>query len=114
MWNVPWGLVAMLILAGCASKSGQTKPGHAASTNAPITKASSVLVGRVDSVNMKGRYVIISFPIGALPLVGLPVDAYREGLKVAELKITPPQQNNLTAADIVAGEVRVGDEVRTK
>ena len=112
MRNASSVLVAMLILAACASKSAKTKPGQG--TNAPITKASSVLVGRIDSVNMKGRYVIINFPIGALPLVGLTVDVYREGLKVAELKITPPQQNNLTAADIMAGEVRVGDQVRTK
>jgi hypothetical protein len=109
-------LAAIALLVGCASKAGKTTPARntTGGTNAPITKPSSLLVGRVDSVNVKGRYVIISFPIGALPVIGLPVDAYREGLKVAELKITPPQQNNLTAADIVAGEVRVGDEVRTK
>ena len=83
-------------------------------TNAPVVRPSSVLVGRIDSINVKVRYVIVSFPIGLLPAVGSQLDVYRDGLKVAELKATPPQENNLTAADIIAGECRMGDEVRSK
>jgi hypothetical protein len=86
--------------------------GHPA--NAPVLRPSSVLVGRIDSINIRAAYVIASFPFGSLPMVGSRLDVYRQGLKVAELKVTLPQENNLTAADIVAGECRIGDEARSK
>ena len=68
--------------------------------------------GRIDSVKPKGGYVIVSFPIGTMPPIDSRLSVYRKGLKVAELKVTPPQQNNFTAADIIAGECQEGDEVR--
>jgi len=83
-------------------------------TNAPVMRPSSIILGRVDSVNLRARYVIVSFPVGAMPPLGSALDVYRGGLKVGELKITPPQQNHLTAADIIAGECQIGDEARTK
>jgi hypothetical protein len=109
-------LASLLFLASCARNSGTraTQNPSGSGTKAPVLKSSSVLVGRIDSINLKARYVIVSFPLGALPSSGSLLDVYREGLKVAELKVTPPQQNNLTAADILAGECRLGDEVRTK
>jgi hypothetical protein len=63
-------------------------------------------------VNQKARYVVISFPIGTVPPLDTHLNAYRNGLKVGELKVTPPQQNNFTAADIINGECQLGDEVR--
>ena len=56
--------------------------------------------------------MVLSFPIGAVPAVDSRLNVYRGGLKVGELKVTPPQQNNFTAADIIAGECQIGDEVR--
>jgi hypothetical protein len=37
---------------------------------------------------------------------------YRDGLKVAEVRVTGPQQDNNTVADITSGETQVGDTVR--
>ena len=83
-------------------------------TNLPAPKAFGALApGRIDSVKPKGRYVIISFPIGTMPSVDTLLSVYRKGLKVGEVKVTPPQQNNFTAADIIEGECQVGDEVRS-
>jgi hypothetical protein len=33
-------------------------------------------------------------------------------LKVAEIKVTGPQRDNNTVADLVSGDAQVGDEVR--
>lgn len=44
--------------------------------------------------------------------MGKRLNVYRNGLKVGELKVTGPQRDNNTVADIVAGECQVGDEVR--
>jgi hypothetical protein len=38
--------------------------------------------------------------------------AYRQGLKVADVRISGPQRDVHTVVDIVAGECRVGDDVR--
>jgi len=109
-------LASVLVLAGCAGPSAPKPAGDSnwRNTNASVLRPSSVLVGRIDSINLKAGYVIISFPFGSLPAVASRLDVYRQGLKVAELKVTPPQENNLTAADIVAGECRIGDEARSK
>jgi hypothetical protein len=37
---------------------------------------------------------------------------FRRGLKVGEVKVTGPQLDENTVADIVAGDSEVGDEVR--
>jgi len=47
-----------------------------------------------------------------LPPLNQHMSAYRQGLKVADLKISGPQRDLHTVADIVAGECRVGDDVR--
>jgi hypothetical protein len=69
--------------------------------------------GRVVSVNAVGRFVVLKFPTGRLPAVGQVLSVYREGLKVGELRVSGPQRDDHIVADIAAGEVRVGDTVRS-
>jgi len=66
----------------------------------------------VVSVNPTARFVVLTFPIGALPGLEKRLNVYRGGLKVGEIKITGPQRDNNTVADIVTGECQIGDEVR--
>jgi hypothetical protein len=40
------------------------------------------------------------------------LNVYRGGLKVAELKVSKERIDVNTIADLVAGECRIGDEVR--
>lgn len=37
---------------------------------------------------------------------------YHAGLKVAQVMVTGPQQDNNIVADLVSGEAQVGDQVR--
>jgi hypothetical protein len=112
-----------LILVGCglprsdgggtaASPAGRapTKPSPA--EGHPLVTPSSALTGRVASVNANARFVVLTFPLGPLPPVDKRLNAYRNGLKVGEIKVTGPQRDNNTVADIVAGESQEGDEVR--
>lgn len=120
-WSV---LLAALVAAGCASKSSrgpataQLQPSptaRAAPEGAPPTNVvapGGPLVGRVAWVNPNGRFVVVSFPLGALPAVDRPLSVYRAGLKVGEVKVTRWQLDNLVVADIMAGECRPGDEAR--
>jgi len=85
----------------------------------PPTSPSKLIVtpghlttGRVSSVNAAGRFVILTFPLGAVPSSEKRLYVYRGGLKVGEVKVTPPPLDINIAADIIAGECQVGDEVR--
>ena len=40
------------------------------------------------------------------------MNVYRGGLKVGEVKVTGPQRENETVADIIAGDVQPHDEIR--
>lgn len=121
-----WLFIILLItVAGCApsppaGSSGGTVTGTAIThgsgpdTNQSglIVTPSSAVTGKVAFVNPTAQYVVVSYPVGRLPPIGRRLSVYRNGLKVGELKVTPPQRDVNTVADLVAGECRVGDEVR--
>jgi hypothetical protein len=92
---------------------------HAEPQPAPVPDKAPLIItpdtqthGKVAFLNPDKRYVIVSFPIGALPPVDHPMNVYRNGLKVGEIKITGPKRDFNIVADIVAGECQIGDEVR--
>jgi len=70
--------------------------------------------GRVDTYNDAGNFVVLDFPISHVPPTDQRLFIYRDGAKVGEIKITGPQKENHTVADLVQGEARKGDEVRDK
>jgi len=77
-----------------------------------IVTPDNSLKATVVSYNAIGRFVVLGFPIGTMPAIDQTLFLYRDGLKVAEVKITGPQQDNDIVADLVSGDVQVGDEVR--
>ena len=94
--------------------SSRTAPPASATTNHSglIVTPDGTARGRVASVNAGARFVVAGFPLGSVPAVGKRLNVYRNGLKVGELKVTGPQRDNNTVADIVAGECQAGDDVR--
>ena len=89
-----------------ATSAGETAPA--------IVTPDNSLTARVVSYNSAGRFVVLSFPVGQIPKLDQGLFLYRTGLKVGEVKITGPQQDNNIVADIVSGDAQVGDEVRDK
>ena len=90
---------------------------HHAAASAPaqskaIITPDSSLVAKVVSVNTVARFVVLNFPPDRMPKVGQSLFIYHEGLKVAEVKITGPQQEFNIVADLVSGDARAGDIVR--
>lgn len=100
-------LLLVLGLLGCGSRKKTSGPEGA------IITPGGRLPGKVVSVNPTARFVVVRFPIGQMPGLDQRMSAYREGLKVADLKISGPQRDIHTVADVLAGECRAGDEVRT-
>jgi hypothetical protein len=126
-------VLSALLLVGCkhtkpsdsATKSGQTDTSKKTDKNAkaktatretkstaaqatPITEPA----GKVASVNSTLRFVVIDFALNPVPQVDQRMSVYRQGQKVGEVKISSQARNSIIAADITAGEAKVGDEVR--
>ena len=100
--------------ASAAAAASEGPAGSAAEKPELIVTPDDTLAGKVISVNEIGRFVVLRFPLGRLPLQDSTLFVYRQGLKVAELKVTGPQKDDHTVADIRTGECRVDDEVRNR
>jgi hypothetical protein len=70
--------------------------------------------GKIALVDEQGRFVVLTFPLGQMPGPGASLNAYRHGVKVGEITITGPQRDDNTVADVISGELKVGDAVRNR
>ncbi len=107
-------MCATLLLTGCLHpKAPANAPPQSDKKKTPETYITPTLgaVGRVEMVNAEGRFVVLSFPPGRLPPAGQHWRINHRGLKIGRVKITGPQREFNTVADIVEGEANVGDEV---
>jgi hypothetical protein len=108
---------ATLLLAGCAHNAPASNPSMSPGNAPPpraIIKPDLQTSGQVAMVNSEARFVVLSFPPGPVPQPDQRLNVYRNGLKVGEVKVSGPQHENDTVADIVAGDVQVRDEVRSE
>jgi hypothetical protein len=123
-WQCSIWLLIVLTLTACGSgrKSGRPAQSFPANGTPPETSTSAphgTIVtparpksGRITLVNPSSRYVIVTFSLGQLPARESRLQVYRDGLRVAELRVTDFTRDINAVADIVAGECQVGDEVR--
>ena len=51
-----------------------------------------------------GRFVVLDFPVGKMPALDQTLFVFRQGLKVGEVKITGPERDHNTVADLISGE----------
>ena len=105
-------LLVGLLAAGCASYKAKKAPAPGAHTTQTVVTPDNSLTARVAAYNATGRFVVLNFPVSQMPKLDQTLFLYRDGLKVAEVKITGPQRDNNIVADLVSGDAQVGDEVR--
>jgi hypothetical protein len=108
-------LLAGILAGGCAyTGPGRTSPAEPkANAVAPaIVTPDNSLKAKVASYNSAGRFVVLSVAAGPMPGLDQTLFLYRGGLKVAELKVTGPQNENNIVADLVTGDAQTGDDVR--
>ena len=108
---LPVLVLALVAVSGCASKPKQEVFSQVENGRLIVTPVNS-LTGRVLTYNAAGRFVVLDFPVGKLPALEQTLFVYRQGLKVGEVKITGPERDTNTVADLVSGEAQKGDEVR--
>ncbi len=100
--------VGTLLLTGCA---GPAKPAHPAPAPAIVT-ADDAQRATVAMYNPIGRFVVLNFPAGRVPPHDQMFFIYHGGLQAGTVKITGPERDNSTVADLISGEAHPGDEVR--
>jgi hypothetical protein len=101
--------------AGTAGNATAGMTGTAANAygSKVIVTAETMLLGKVVRVNENAGFAVLNFPVGTMPAADQRMSVYRKGLKVGEVKISGPRQDDNTVADIVNGEVGIGDELRS-
>jgi PBP1b-binding outer membrane lipoprotein LpoB len=107
-------LGAALLLAGCVHHKPAPNSAPPVRSQQPkaVIKPDLRVSGRVAMVNAGARFVVITFPPGPVPQTDHCLNVYRNGLKVGEIKVSGPQRENDTVADITAGDVQLHDEVK--
>ncbi|MEP6663385.1 MAG: hypothetical protein ABJC04_06940 [Verrucomicrobiota bacterium] len=109
-------LAAALLFSGCSlwpfSRKNKKTASEMIDPSRPVVVPANSDSGKVASVNTNGRFVVMTFPIGSVPKEDRRVNIFRNGLKVAEVRITGPQRDNNTVGDIISGEAQVNDDVR--
>jgi hypothetical protein len=107
-------LFAGMLAAGCASPKVKKAPAPVARTSQTVVTPDNSLTARVASYNATGRVGGVSFPVSQMPKLDQTLFLYRDGFKVAEVKVTGPQRDNNVVADLISGDTLVGDEVRSE
>jgi hypothetical protein len=103
-----------MLLVGCVHHQPAANPGPPVSSqpSGAVIKPDLLISGQVAMVNAEARFVVLTFPPGPVPQTDHHLNVYRNGLKVGEVKVTGPQHEFDTVADIVSGDVQLHDEVR--
>jgi hypothetical protein len=112
-------MVGIALLAGCAShpKLPTTDPANQPPPKKKkheklIVTPEAGIVGKIARVNTNARFVVINYPVGSIPGMDQHLSVYHQGTKIGDVRITGPQQDDNIVADIVTGEIQIGDEVR--
>lgn len=115
-----FGLIAFFIV-GCAhvgepqKASTPTDPRVRHTTNqVPLIRPLGGTLGSVVSVNGPLRFVVLDFSLNPLPLAGQRFEVVRDGEQRGEVRVTEFYRGTSVAADILSGEVQVGDRVVLK
>ena len=99
-----------LLMLGCGKTTdfvpGKTQPAK------PVVTPDFRANGRIQSVNAEARFVIVRFPLTHVAPVGSQLGIYRDGLKVGVAKVTGPEREGNTVADLISGQARTQDEAR--
>ena len=67
---------------------------------------------KITIVRSEEKFVVIDFSSRTMPALGTKLTAYRAGQKVGTVQLNGPARGRAAVADILAGDLNVGDEVR--
>ncbi|MED5454159.1 MAG: hypothetical protein VX961_06495 [Verrucomicrobiota bacterium] len=110
------GLV-VIFLGGCAIPDNGSTVDQGLRRNNSGTIVAPALMrieGKVVRTNLKLNFVVLDFGFKRLPRAGQQLGVYRLGKKIGQVRVSGPAWDTYTVADIVDGEIWVGDEAKLK
>ncbi|HUI08507.1 MAG TPA: hypothetical protein VL486_16010 [Verrucomicrobiae bacterium] len=110
------GIMLAAIAVGCAGQRALAPARSPAATEpvraAPPPSQFGPAPAKVVLVNPGYQFVVIDFSSRVMPPVGTRLNVYRGDKNVGAVRITEPMRARLATADILQGDVRVGDDAR--
>lgn len=94
-----------LLAFGCAAPRTKKPSPQAAVRLVPDER----LHGRIATINSPGQFAVLDFNVGRIPPLKSELNVYRGNEIVGVVRLTGPARDNLVAADILNGELVVGD-----
>jgi hypothetical protein len=67
---------------------------------------------KITIVRSEDKFVVIDFSSRMMPALGTKLTVYRAGQKVGTVQLNGPARVHADVADILDGELHVGDELR--
>ena len=103
------GLLA--ILTACATQPAPSAPLSSAPAAKPAVQ--HIATGaKITHLDAKLRFVVLDYRSRVMPAIGAKLTVYRDGQRVGAVQITDPVRTSFATADILEGELRVGDDAR--
>ncbi|SVA16165.1 uncharacterized protein METZ01_LOCUS69019 [marine metagenome] len=104
-------------LAGCTlpgKRGGNPQPLAKPGGGTIVTPVSFRVEGKVVRTNPRLNFVVLDFGLQGLPPIGQQFSIYRLGKKVGKVRVSGPAWDTYTVADIVEGQIWMGDEAKPK
>jgi len=98
----------LIVLVGCTGPRPQPTP---ANPTVPTAKL-GVTGAKITRINAQHKFIVLDFTSRVMPAVGTKLPVYRGNDHVGEVQLTQPVRVNFATADILNGDLRVGDEAR--
>ena len=98
----------VILTAGCATRGAGDRDVIREATPVPFGGASA----RVTIVNEDYKFVVLDFSDRTMPKLGTELSVYRGEKKIGRVRLTEPSRSRFATADVLDGQVRVGDEAR--
>ncbi len=110
-------LPACLALCWCATgcahpHSAPAAPGETSGTVRIVPAQLGAIPAAIRKVDDTYHFVVLDFSSRAMPPLGTRLAVYCGDRQVGEVRITEPSRAQFATADIVSGDLRVGDEAR--
>ena len=106
--NVPRIFAALFLLGSTACLSPQAAPDRKQTPTALFGAAPAT----VSRISPQFGFVVLEFRSRAMPAPGTCLNVYRNKEHVGIVKISEPVRTRYATADVIEGEVKLGDEAR--
>ena len=101
----------LVILTACATQS--TPPATVPAATAAKPAVQHIATGaKITHLDAKLRFVVLDYRMRPMPTIGTKLAVYRDGQRVGAVQITDPIRTSFATADILEGELSVGDDAR--